>query len=210
MNTLLSNSTQPYVSATVYYNGCYQQFTYYFTVLDTDTPTKVNVEKTNIPCFPKDPIACFRITDYNPQFTYNWTATIGAITQITADEICVDLGSTFDDNMAVRLEVVSPCGNTVASKTFDINNKNCKGPITLVISPNPTIDVINIAIEDKTEKPGSYQIFITNSSGTILYSADTTTKTFSLSAETYEAGIYHCHITKGQEHIVESFTVGKM
>ena len=210
VNTLLSNGSNPYVNATVYYNGCYQQFTYYFSVLDTDTPIKVSVEKTNIPCFPKDPVACFKVIDYNPKFTYNWTATIGAITQITADEICVDLGDTFDDNMAVRLEVISPCGNTVALKTFYITNKNCKGPITLVISPNPTIDVINIAIEDKTEQPGGYQIFITNSSGTILYSEDTTIKTFSLSAETYEAGIYHCHIIKGQEHVVESFTVGKM
>ena len=78
-----------------------------------------------------------------------------------------------------------------------------------MISPNPTIDVINIAIEDKTEQPGGYQIFITNSSGTILYSEDTTIKTFSLNAETYEAGIYHCHIIKGKEHRSEERRGGK-
>ncbi len=112
--------------------------------------------------------------------------------------------------MKIALDIISPCGNSVISKSYSIPNKKCEGVLGLVIFPNPTIDVINITIDDNMEEPGGYQIFITNSSGTVLYSEETTIKTFSLSAETYEAGVYHCHITKGQEHVVESFTVGKI
>jgi Secretion system C-terminal sorting domain len=211
VNTLLSGNLipKPFVRATVSYNGCEEELIHYFSLLDPGVPPQTEI-KASLPCFPKSPTGCFYLSGYNSLYQYNWTALTGTVIKNTKDIFCVDFGSNSTVSTGITLDIIDPCGNYVATKSVYVPNTKCNSILGLTIFPNPTIDVINIKILDKTEQSGGYKVFITDNSGTIIHAEETTNTEFSLNADKYEAGIYHCHITKGDEHFTETFTVGKM
>ena len=209
VNNLVWNPgpNNPSVQATIKYNGCYETVFYDFTVMEVGKVPNGEI-KSSLPCFPGSPTGYFSLTEYNPLYKYVWSAATGKIIKNTGDAITVDF-SNITYSSGVVLDIYDPCGNWVATKSVYVPYNKCNGILGLTIFPNPVLDVINVSIADKTETPGGYKVFITDSGGTILYAEETEIKEFSIEAGKYQSGMYYFHIIKGEEHYVEPFAVGK-
>jgi len=150
----------------------------------------------------QEQVAIYIIDEITDADDYEWTIdpSNAGMMAINQNECTITWSDSFEGTAVVKVRGTNDCGESNWSDDFEVVVQNCTGidihesSKMLAIYPNPGAGLFTIDLKDL--KIDSYQLTVTNSLGSTVYSQeiDNTENTFKLDLTFLPEGIYYLNL----------------
>lgn len=200
-------STTHWIQAWVTWNGCTRQLIKTFVSTGNDIP-KFSIVAETPACFPAG--GSYSISNALSHITYTWTCLGGSCGNIqpfgNGESASVIPNNT--GTMTLVVTATDGCGGN-ASATKSINVQRCLERIQEIrVTPNPSLGVINVTVQDTYSTEGMYHVLVTNQMG-VQYQSNFSYRSFSINLEQLQDGAYNVLVFRDDSSASAAFVISR-